>query len=247
MLDPGRHHDHEPLEEPVVGQVRDELPDLRGLDMANRDSRPVLDERLAAHHAIDSPGAAVIEGKHVRPASIDCAGLLVALVCAEDRGQLIGPQQDLAPDLQKVAQHLGREVVGGQPNLYRLLGLLAAVLLVQRLPFCELNGKGRHLFLVLITQLLLYLKYAAHSRAKTVGLLAAALGDDGNPDRRVLRPTLVLDLKLHAPIVGQDRRACTDRQRRDMAWIDLQAGALGDGELVDRGRQAGLVDRCHPR
>ena len=41
-----------------------------------------------------------------------------------------------------------------------------------------------------------------------------------------------------------ERRA--DRQRRDVAWVDLEPGALGGGERQDRARQAGPVDGGKP-
>ena len=103
-----------------------------------------------------------------------------------------------------------------------------------------------HCLVVFFAQLALYFEYAARGRPKTVRLLSAALRDDGHPDARVLGPALVVDLQPHAPVVGDHGRAGADRQRRDVAGVDLQPGALGLGQCQDRWRQAGRVDGGEP-
>ena len=105
---------------------------------------------LPRTHAIDPPRTAVVERQHVRPAGIDRSGLLVALIGAEHGGQLIRAQQYLVAVLQDVAQHLGREVVGGEPDLGGWLGLLAAVVFRQGLPSLVLLDVFRHRLLMFL-------------------------------------------------------------------------------------------------
>ena len=179
---------------------------------------------------------------------IDRPGLLVALVGAEHRRQLVGAQQDLVADLQEIAQHLGREVVGGQPHLGRRLGLLA------RAPSWPAPPSGRAP------------PGASPSPSRVLLVTCVLFGicrelrsenyqSSSGRSRRRPRPRCTgccvqpwsLTFSCTRQSSDRHRRARADRECGDVAGIDLQPGAFGLGQSEDRGRQAGLVDRWPAR
>src|SRR4051812_1910910 len=83
----------------------------------------------------------------------------------------------------------------------------------------------------------------ACSSTVTISLPPAAFGHDRHPNAWMLSPDAVMELEPHPPMVGDHRGRRPDGQRRNMARVDLQSGALGNGEVEDRLWQTRLIDR----